>query len=112
MLLLQSLPQTYDETTIQIVWALGLILALIVTVIDVGLVIRVIRAARKIDGLAARTLTAAGGIAGNTAAIKNLGATLEVAKALVDRAGPIVSVADAMEKKLAAVSTHFGGRRI
>ena len=111
MMLLQSLPQTYDETTIQVVWALGLILALIVTVIDIMLIIRVIRAARRIDGLAARTLPAAVGIVGNTAAIKNLGATLEVAQALVDRAGPIVSVADAMEKKLAAVSAHFGGRR-
>ena len=111
MLLLQSLPQTYDETTLQIVWALGLILALIVTVIDVTLVIRVIRAARRIDALATRTLPAAVGIVGNTAAIQNLSATLGVAQALVDRAGPIVSVADAMEKKLAAVSAHFGGRR-
>lgn len=110
-MLLQSLPQTYDETTIQIVWAIGLVLALIVTAIDVTLVIRVIRAARRIDDLAARTLPAAGGIANNTAAIKNLGATLGVAKALVEKAGPIVQVADAMEKKLAAVSAHFGGRR-
>lgn len=111
-MLLQSLPQTYDETTIQIVWAIGLILALVVTAIDVTLVIRVIRAARRIDDLAARTLTAAGGIANNTGAIKNLGATLDVAKALIEKAGPIVKVADAMEKKLAAVSAHFGGRRI
>lgn len=111
MLMLQSLPETYDETTIQIVWAVGLILALVVTVIDVTLVIRVIRAARRIDALAARTLPAAGGIASNTAAITKLSATLEVANALVEKAGPIVKVAAAMEKKLAAVSAHFGGRR-
>ncbi|HEX4946764.1 MAG TPA: hypothetical protein VFZ34_08880 [Blastocatellia bacterium] len=110
-MLLQSLPQTYDETTIQIVWTIGLILALIVTVIDVSLVIRVIRAARRIDELAARTLPAAGGIAHNTAAIAKLNATLGVAKSLVEKAGPIVNVADAMEKKLAAVAAHFGGRR-
>jgi hypothetical protein len=82
-----------------------------VTLIDVALLIRVIRAARKIDGLADRTLMAAGGIANSTAAISKLGATLQVANALVEKAGPIVKVAGAIEKKLAAVSSFFGGRR-
>ena len=104
--------ETYNEAAVQTVWWIGLILALIVTVIDVALVIRVIRAARKIDALADRTLTAAGGIAGNTAALSKLGATLQVAGALVEKAGPIVNVAESMEKKLAAVSSFFGGRRV
>lgn len=107
VLLLQGLPATYDETLLAIVWAVGIVLALIVTVIDITLIVRVVRAARHIDDLAARTLTAAGGIAGNTAAIKNLGATIEVANALVEKAGPIVTVAASMEKKLAAVAAHF-----
>ncbi len=97
------------ENTIKIVWWIGLVVALIVTAIDVHLLIRVIKAARKIDSLAGRTLTAAGGIAGNTSALKNLTATNEVAAALIANATPIVAVADAIDKKLTLVSNFFGG---
>ena len=97
------------ELAVKIVWSIGLILALIVTAIDVYLLIRVIKAARKIDSLAGRTLTAAGGIAGNTSALKNLTATNEVAAALIANATPIVTVADAIDKKLTLVSNFFGG---
>jgi hypothetical protein len=99
------------ENTIKIVWWIGLVVALIVTAIDVYLLIRVIKAARKIDSLAGRTLTAAGGIAGNTASLKNLAATNEVAAALIANATPIVAVADAIDKKLTLVSNFFGGGR-
>ncbi len=94
---------------VKIAWSVGLVLALIVTAIDVHLLIRVIKAARKIDGLAGRTLEAAGGIAGSTSALKNLTATNEVAAALIAGATPIVNVADAIDKKLAAVSAFVGG---
>ena len=107
MFLIELTPDV--ENTIKIVWWIGLIVALIVTVIDVYLLIRVIKAAKKIDDLASRTLTAAGGIAGNTASLKNLTATNEVAAALIANATPIVAVADAIDKKLSAVSTFFGG---
>ncbi len=107
MFLIELTPDV--ENAIKIVWWIGLVVALIVTVIDVHLLIRVIKAARKIDGLAGRTLEAAGGIAGNTSALKNLTATNEVAAALIANATPIVAVADAIDKKLSAVSAHFGG---
>ncbi len=107
MFLIELTPETANA--IKIVWWIGLVVALIVTVIDVYLLIRVIKAARKIDGLAGRTVEAAGGIAGNTSALKNLTATNEVAAALIAGATPIVSVADALDKKLSAVSTFFGG---
>ena len=107
MFLIELTPDV--ENTIKIVWWIGLVVALIVTVIDVYLLIRVIKAARKIDSLAGRTLTAAGGIAGNTSALKNLTATNEVAAALIAGATPIVSVAAALDKKLSAVSAFFGG---
>jgi len=107
MFLIELTPET--ESTIKIVWWIGLIVALIVTAIDVHLLIRVIKAARKIDSLAGRTLTAAGGIAGNTSALKNLTATNEVAAALIANATPIVNVADAIDKKLTLVSNFFGG---
>ena len=107
MFLIELTPDV--ENTIKIVWWIGLIVALIVTAIDVYLLIRVIKAARKIDSLAGRTLTAAGGIAGNTASLKNLTATNEVAAALIANATPIVNVADAIDKKLTLVSNFFGG---
>lgn len=99
-----------DEATIQLIWWIGIVAALVVTAIDVALLIRLIRAAKKIDALAARTLTAAGGIANNTAAIKNLAATNQVAAALLDNAMPIVKAAEAIEGKLAAVSAFLGRR--
>jgi hypothetical protein len=107
MFLIELTPDV--ENTIKIVWWIGLVVALVVTAIDVYLLIRVIKAARKIDSLAGRTLTAAGGIAGNTASLKNLTATNEVAAALIAGATPIVAVADAIDKKLALVSNFFGG---
>ncbi len=107
MFLIELTPDV--ENTIKIVWWIGLIVALVVTVIDVYLLIRVIKAAKKIEGLADRTLEAAGGIAGNTSALKNLTATNEVAAALIANATPIVAVADAIDKKLTLVSNFFGG---
>ncbi len=107
MFLIELTPDV--ENTIKIVWWIGLVVALVVTAFDVYLLIRVIKAARKIDSLAGRTLTAAGGIAGNTASLKNLTATNEVAAALIAGATPIVAVADAIDKKLALVSNFFGG---
>ena len=109
MFLIEVAPET--AKLIKIVWWIGIVVALIVTVIDVHLLLRVIFAAKKINGLADRTLTAAGGIAGNTAALKNLAATNEVAAALIANATPIVNVAGAIDAKLTAVSAHFGGGR-
>ena len=107
MFLIELTPET--ATAVKIAWTAGLVIALVVTLIDVSLLFRVIRAARKIDGLAARTLPAAVGIVGNTSALANLGATNDVAAALLTNAVPIVNVADAMDKKLAAVSAFVGG---
>ncbi len=107
MFLIEMTPETAN--TIKIVWWIGIVVALIVTVIDVHLLIRVIKAAKKIDGLADRTLPAAVGIISNTSALKNLTATNEVAAALIAGATPIVNVADAIDKKLAAVSAFVGG---
>ena len=107
MFLIELTPDAAN--TIKIVWWIGIVVALIVTVIDVHLLIRVIKAARKIDGLADRTLPPAVGIVENTSALKNLTATNEVAAALIANATPIVNVADAIDKKLTLVSNFFGG---
>ncbi len=96
-------------SAVQVVWWVGIVIALILTVIDVHLLIRVINAARKINGLADRTLPAAVGIVHNTSALAKLGATLEVTAGLIKNAGPIVAVADALDKKLGALSAFVGG---
>ena len=107
MFLIELTPET--AFNVKIVWWAGVVIALVVTLIDVYLLFRVIRAARKINGLAARTLPAAVGIVVNTSALANLTATNEVAGALIANALPIVAVADAMDKKLDAVSAFVGG---
>ena len=107
MFLIELTPET--AFNVKIVWWAGVVIALVVTLIDVSLLFRVIRAARKIKGLAARTLPAAVGIVGNTSALANLTATNEVAGELIANALPIVAVADAMDKKLDAVSVFVGG---
>ena len=107
MFLIELTPGT--AYAVKIAWTAGIVIALIVTLIDVSLLLRVIRAARKINSLAGRTLPAAVGIVGNTSALANLGATNDVAAALLTNALPIVTVADSMDKKLAAVSAFVGG---
>ncbi len=107
MFLIELTPETAN--TITIVWWAGLIIALIVTAIDVLLLLRVIRAARKIDTLAGRTLPAAVGIMENTSSLKNLTATNEVAAALIEKALPVAQVAGAIDDKLGAVSAFAGG---
>lgn len=107
MFLIELTPET--ATAVKIVWAAGIVIALVVTLIDVSLLFRVIRAAKKIDSLAGRTLPAAVGIMNNTSALSNLTATNDVATALMANALPIVTVADAIDKKLDAVSAFVGG---
>ena len=107
MFLIEMTPET--ENLVKIVWWTGIVIALIVTLIDVHLLVRVIKAAKTIDKLAGRTLPAAVGIVENTSALKNLTATNEVAAALIKGATPIVKVADAIDKKLSAVSKFVGG---
>lgn len=107
MLLIQLTPET--ESAIKIIWWIGIVVALIVTVIDVIFLLRVIAAAKKIERLAERTLPAAVGIMNNTSAIKNLEATNQVAAELLAKATPIVNVANSIDMKLKAVSGFFGG---
>ena len=107
MLLIQLTPET--ESAIKIIWWIGIVVALIVTVIDVIFLLRVIAAAKKIERLAERTLPAAVGIMNNTSAIEKLGATNQVAAELLAKATPIVNVANSIDGKLKAVSAFFGG---
>lgn len=80
--------------TVEGIWTAGLALTLIVFVpLSVVLLHRLWRAARSIQLYARDALTAAAGIAGHTALIPALDATIETA-------GGILSTAAAIEQKL------------
>lgn len=91
-------------TTVELIWAAGLALTLLVFVpLSVALLHRLWRAARAIQLYARDALTAAAGIAGNTALIPALDATIETA-------GGILSTAGAIEQKLNAATAALAGR--
>ena len=80
--------------TVEGIWTAGLALTLIVFVpLSVVLLHRLWRAARSIQLYARDALAAAAGIAGNTALIPALDATIQTA-------GGILSTASAIEQKL------------
>ncbi len=72
------------EGAVILIWSVTLILALLITVAAVAMIVRIVLAAREVDRLLKETLPAAGGIATNTAAIKEL-------EAVVAAAGPLLA---------------------
>lgn len=85
--------------TVHVIWGIGLAVTLIVFVpLAVTLLHRTWRAARSIQRYAAEALVAAAGIAGNTANIGALDATIDVARDILGAAG-------AVERKLDTVAS-------
>ena len=81
------------------IWWAGLIVTLVIFVpLAVYLLHRTWRSARSIQRYAAETLQAAGGIARNTAKLKALDTTIEVAAEMLTSAG-------AVERKLNTVAS-------
>ena len=70
-------------TNIAVLWWVFLACALLVTLVDVYLLVKVVVLARGIQTLAGETLRAAVGIVGNTAAKEGLMRTLELVGTLV-----------------------------
>jgi hypothetical protein len=70
-------------------WWIFLVAALIVTLVDVYLLIRVVRFCRQIRALTHATLAAAAGIAKNTEAGKELGQTVDLLRALSEKSGAV-----------------------
>ncbi|MEO6235459.1 MAG: hypothetical protein ABIQ52_00575 [Vicinamibacterales bacterium] len=84
--------------SVYVIWAIGLAVTLAVFVpLSVVLLHRLWRAARSIQLYARDSLTAAGGIAGNTAQIPALDKTIEIA-------GSMLGAASAIEQKLGAAT--------
>ncbi len=89
-------------SAVYVIWWIGLIVTLVVFVpLAVSLLHRTWRAARSIEQYAAAALTAAGGIAGNTANIVALDATISVATDMLDSAGRVVEKLDTVATVLA-----------
>ena len=86
------------------IWWIGLLLALLVFVpLAVGLLHHLWRTARSIQIYAREALTAAAGIAGNTAQIGALDNTIKVASQML-------TTAAAIEQKLGAATTILARR--
>ena len=91
-------------TTVEWIWAAGLALTLLVFVpLSVVLLHRLWRAARSIQLYARDALTAAAGIAGNTALIPAIDATIATATG-------ILSTATAIEQKLNGATAELARR--
>jgi hypothetical protein len=91
------------ETLVILVWWATLLLALVLTVIVVGVIVRVLFALREIDRLAQMTLPAAVGIVDNTATVAALDEVLAQAVRLLGAVQAIGGVAPGIRRKVAAV---------
>lgn len=90
-----------DNTTVIVLWWIALALTVLVIVpVALGLLHRARTAATDIRIFTAETLEAAKGIAGHTARIDALDATIEAAGPLVEKADAIESATAELERVL------------
>jgi len=97
------------ETLIILVWAVGLIIALVLTVLIVATIVRIVHHAHEIDRLGKVTLPAAVGIVENTAVIGALEGVLPVVGRLVAGAGAIDATSASIARRVAAVRRSLSG---
>lgn len=86
-----------------VIWWITLVVALVATVPALGIVVRFIHHAQEVDRLARVTLTAAAGIAGNTANIVMLQTLLQHAGSLAATSAAIDGVAAKIHEDAAGV---------
>ena len=90
-------------------WWVWLIVALLVTLIDVALLVRVVRAANRIAYLTERTLPSARNIATNTTALGALTVTVKHASEILTVASSIAQATAGIGNKLANLNRSLGG---
>jgi len=90
-------------------WWVWLIVAVLVTLIDVALLVRVIRAANRIAYLTERTLPSARNIVANTAALGALTVTVKHASEILTVASSIAQATAGIGNKLANLNRSLGG---
>lgn len=89
------------EGIVILLWSVTLLIALVATVVAVGMIVRIVHAAREIDRLLKGALPAAEGIAANTAAIREL-------DAVVAAAGPLLEGTAAIRRASAGILDKVG----
>jgi hypothetical protein len=89
------------EGAIVLIWIVGLLLALMLTVIAIGMIVRIVNAARETDRLLKETLPSAVGIVGNTASITELGVIVGAAGPLLEGTASIGRSTEAIRSKVA-----------
>lgn len=92
------------ETAIQIVWWIGLLGALVATLVILKEVALVVRALRDIHRLAEFTRDAAHGVATNVAAASRLERVAEPAGTLQEATGSLAATAASIERRLEALA--------
>ena len=98
------------EGAIVLIWSATLLLALAITVAALVMIVRIVVAAREIDRLLKETLPAAGGIATNTAAIRELDAVVAAAGPLLAGVAAIGQAASGIRQGAGRVASVLGGR--
>ncbi|MBW3623662.1 MAG: hypothetical protein KY468_09680 [Armatimonadetes bacterium] len=99
------------ETAIVIVWWVGLIGALLLTLVILKLVFLVVGALNDIYRLAEFTRTAARGLAGNAASVERLEPMAEAAQPFRQAACDLVSTVNSIAEKAERLSLDSGGGR-
>ena len=92
------------ETGILVVWWIGLLGALALTVVAVAEIIRVVHHALEIKRLAREVLPAAGGIAANTALITDL-------EGVTRTGGRLLGAVETLGRTAASIENHAGTLR-
>jgi uncharacterized membrane protein YcjF (UPF0283 family) len=97
------------QTSIFVVWSIGLVGALVATLVILKEVALVLRELKAIHRLAEFTREAAQGLATNASAASRLAASEEPARRLREGAGALASASASVERKLDSLAT--GGDR-
>lgn len=92
-----------------LVWWIWLIVALLVTLLDVALLVRAIRAANRIAFLTERTVPSAKNIATSTAAVAGLAETVKHGSGILTVASGISQAASSIGDKLGRLNRSLGG---
>ena len=91
------------EGVVVLIWIVALLIALVLTVAVVGMIVRIINAAREINRLLKETLPSAVGIVENTGAIKELDAVVAAAGPLLEGTARIKSSTEGIRAKVTRV---------
>ena len=97
------------DGAVVLIWSVTLLVALAITLVAVAMIVRIVLAAREVDRLLKETLPAAGGIATNTAAIRELEAVVAAAGPLLASTAAIGGAAAGIRDKVGRVGRLLAG---